>query len=137
MTTARDQMKLIQRKLDEVREKILKLQIEEKVLANLLAEINGDAPASGAPKKRAIGVKPLVLDIMQRAGAWGATSAEVAVKVQEQAPDVAKDTVGSVLSRLKADGALTYNGERYYVKQMAPKEPTQENPFEVALRAVK
>jgi hypothetical protein len=34
---------------------------------------------------------------------------------------VAKDTVGSVLSRLKSDGALVYVGERYYEKGQEPK----------------
>lgn len=135
MTTARDQMKLIQKELEEVRDKIHLLQIEEKVLVNLLAKLNGEEPAPKEARKRAPSVKPIVLDIMQRAGGWGATSADVATMVKEKVPDVAKDTVGSVLSRLKADGALVYRNDRYYVKQLAPKEPSLLNP-EGGLRAV-
>src|SRR3546814_8822515 len=47
-------------------------------------------------------------------------------------PAVAKDTVGSVLSRLKSEGALVYVGERYYEKRFAP----QNRPFDPGLRAV-
>ena len=65
---------------------------------------------------------------MARAVAAGATSAEVMERVKEKVPTVAKDTVGSTLSRLKADGALTYNGERYYDARFAPKAETL--PFE-------
>jgi hypothetical protein len=57
---------------------------------------------------------------MHRAGFTGATSAEVDEAVRRQVPTVAKDTVGSVLSRLKSDGALTHDGERYYEKRFAP-----------------
>src|SRR3546814_21075649 len=47
-------------------------------------------------------------------------------------PAVAKDTVGSVLSRLKSEGALVYVGARYYEKRFAP----QNRPFDPGLRAV-
>ena len=71
-------------------------------------------------RKRSSNIKPLVLDTMMDAGGSGATSGDVDRLVREKIPSVAKDTVGSVLSRLKADGALVYVGERYYVKRFAP-----------------
>lgn len=134
MTTARDQMKLIQSELEEVREKIRGLLIEESVLQNLITKLSGEEPGPTQPRKRAASVKPLVLDIMREAGGEGASSAEVAAIVKHRVPDVAKDTVGSILSRLKGDGALVYIGERYYEKQFAPKDPP--NPFDSHLRAV-
>ena len=75
--------------------------------------------------RRSPNVKPLVLDILRRVGSGGATTAEVDEQVRASIPSVAKDTVGSVLSRLKSDGALAYVGDRYFERQYAPKsEPS-------------
>lgn len=70
---------------------------------------------------------------MREAAFDGATTSEVDDLVRRKVPSVAKDTVGSILSRLKSEGALVYIGERYYEKQYAPKETT---PFDKGLRAV-
>jgi hypothetical protein len=132
MTTAREQMKMIDGELARIRSEIEKLKAQEEVLMRLQAQCAGE-PAPTSPRRRSPNIKPLVLDVMQEAGWAGRTSAEVAEIVRERVPTVAKDTVGSVLSRLKSDGALTYDGERYYVKEFAPKGPS---PLERQLRAV-
>lgn len=123
MTTAREQMKMIDEKLDRIRGEIARLKAQEEVLLELKALATGD-PSPSAPRKRSPAIKPLVLDIMARAGFTGATSAEVDKEVREKIPTVARDTVGSILSRLKSDGALTYEGDRYYEKRFTP-GPTQ------------
>jgi hypothetical protein len=127
MTKARDQMKLIHRELEGVRTEIERLRVKERVLEDLLSKFSG----SPSPKRRSPSVKPVVLDVMRAAGSTGATSAAVDQQVREKVPTVAKDTVGSVLSRLKSDGALVYEGDRYYEKQFAPKPKEQ-----TGLRAV-
>lgn len=132
MTTAREQMNNIKGKLASVRAEIARLRAQEEVLLELIGQDGGEpSPATG--RKRSPNIKPLVLELMNRAGFTGATSAEVDKAVRLRVPSVAKDTVGSVLSRLKSDGALIYDGERYYEKQFAPKPPA---PFEGRLRAV-
>jgi hypothetical protein len=123
MTTAREQMKMIEGELARVRAEIDKLKAQEEVLLKLRGQMGGD-PAPSAPRKRSPAIKPLVLDIMSRAGFTGATTAEVDKEVKAKVPTVAKDTVGSILSRLKSDGALTYDGERYYEKRFTPR-PTE------------
>lgn len=128
---AKDQKMMIERELARIRADIDKLKAQEEVLHRILAQTNGEMPTS--PRKRSANIKPLVLDIMGRAGFAGATTADVDKEVREKVPSVAKDTVGSILSRLKGDGALTYDGERYYVKEFAPKGPA---PFDRHLRAV-
>ena len=85
-------------------------------------------PAAGELRRRSPNIKPLILDIMIAAGAEGATSAQVSSRVKDAVPTVAKDTVGSILSRLKADGALAFDGERYYEFRSAPK--SKSRPFE-------
>lgn len=131
MASAKDQMKTIQAELDQVRAEILRLQAQEEILVRLLGKMPGGRETPALPRKRATSVKPLILDIMREAGTKGATKAAVDELVRIKNPAVAKDTVGSVLSRLKSDGALVYDGDRYFDKQFAPK-----GPFEGGLRAV-
>jgi hypothetical protein len=111
-------MKKLERELEAIRSNIERLKIEEATVVRLLRAIKNE-PDEGAPviKKRAANVKPLVLDILSAAGAKGATSAEVHAKALERIENVSRDTISSVLSRLKADGALRYDGERYLVKE--------------------
>jgi hypothetical protein len=133
MASARENMKMIQRELQRVRDEIATLRVKEAVFEDLLSKMSGTSPEHKRAKSRSPNVKPLVLDIMRSAGTAGATSAEVDRLVREKVPTVAKDTVGSVLSRLKSDGALVHDGERYYEKQFAP-DP--KGPFSQGLRAV-
>lgn len=123
MPSARDQMKIIEEELARVRKEMERLKIEEATLLRMQARMNG-TPEEKAPRLRSPSVKPVVLDIMRNAGAIGATSTEVDELVRVKVPSVAKDTVGSILSRLKSDGALVYVGDRYYERQFAPKPET-------------
>lgn len=128
---ARDQKEMIEKQLARIRAEIERLQAQEEVLSELLRQMSG-LPAPAAPRKRSANIKPLVLDIMHEAGFTGATTAEVDEMVRRKVPTVAKDSVGSILSRLKSAGALVYDGERYYEKQYGPKP---NSPFE-GLRSV-
>lgn len=117
MATSREQIKMIDAELQSIREQIARLKAQEEVLLKLQRGMTG---VEETKRKRAPSVKPLVLDIMSKLGAAGGTSQAVDTFVRMENPQVAKDTVGSVLSRLKADGALVYDGERYYEKRHAP-----------------
>lgn len=127
------QMSIIKSQLEAVRAQIERLRIKEETLLELLRELTGEPVVEQrSTRKRAPNVKPMVLDFMREVGERGATSSEVDEAIRALNPAVAKDTVGSVLSRLKSDGALGYDGERYYEKKHMP-EP---RPFDSGLRAV-
>lgn len=126
------QMSIIKTQLDAVRAQIERLRVKEETLMELLRELYGDpVPVQTVTRKRAPSVKPHVLDFMRKVAERGATSAEVDEAIRASNPSVAKDTVGSVLSRLKSEGALVYDGDRYFDKKYAP-----VRPFDGALRAV-
>ena len=129
MATSKEQIQMIEAELQAIREQITRLKAQEEVLLKVQRSMTG-LPET-VKRKRAPSVKPMVLDIMAAVGEAGATSQEVDAKVRETNPAVAKDTVGSVLSRLKSEGALVYEGERYYEKRWAP-----HRPFDPGLRAV-
>lgn len=128
---AKEQMQMIEAELARIRAEIQRLHAQEEVLLGLRQKMSGEPPRPG--RKRSPAIKPLVIDIMHEAGFAGATSGEVDQMVRRTVPGVAKDTVGSILSRLKSDGALVYDSDRYYEKQFAPKPSA---PFEPGLRAV-
>lgn len=134
MNTINLELKRVDGELDRANSVVAGLQMERDILAKLLAKLNGEPVQILAKRKRSPNVSPLVLDIMRTAGTAGATSSEVDALVKEQIPGVAKATVSSILSRLKAEGALIYVGERYYEKQYAP--PANPSPFDGPLRAV-
>ncbi len=134
MANAREQMKALEAKLERIEAEIYRLQAARQALVELRAEINGEVmEVTSKPRTRSPSVKPVVLDVMAEAGAMGATTQEVEARVRAAVPTVAKDTVASVLSRLKSDGALVYEGERYFEKRHAPARPA---PFEQGFRIV-
>jgi hypothetical protein len=113
-------MKRLDEEIARLDAEILRLQSERAGLlrAKSLLSTNEDPPQA---RKRSPNIKPLILEIMEKASTSGETSAEVDRKVRTRVPTVARDTVGSVLSRLKADKALAFDGERYYDARYAPK----------------
>ncbi len=118
---ANKRMEPINEEIARLDAEIARLQGERAGLIRARTLLSGDAVKVPEVRRRASPVKPLVLDIMRDVGTSGATSNEVDAEVRKTVPAVAKDTVGSVLSRLKSDGALVYVGERYYEKGQEPK----------------
>jgi len=114
-------MKAIDQELERIDSEIERLRIERNALKRLRDSLtSGSEEDASKPKRRASNVKPLVLGIMEQFGAAGGTSAEVTSKVQEHIPQVSRDSVSSILSRLKTDGALRYDGHRYYDARYGP-----------------
>jgi hypothetical protein len=128
MSAIGKKMKPLDDEIKRVDGEIARLQGVRDGLVRARALMLGDADITIEVRKRSANIKPLILDIMRSAGPAGATSNEVSALVKERVPTVAKDTVGSVLSRLKADKALAHDGERYYDARFAPK--TDQRPFE-------
>jgi hypothetical protein len=132
MSTNGKKMKPIDEEIARIDEQIARLQGRREGLLQAKGLMQGQGQAASEPvaepRKRSPNIKPLILNIMASAGPEGATSALVSARVKEAVPSVAKDTVGSTLSRLKADGALAFDGERYYEARFAPKGDSR--PFE-------
>ena len=129
MSMAGKKMKRLDEEIARLDAEILRLQAERAGLVRAKTILSaGDELITPARRKRSANIKPLILDFMRNVGPTGATSGEVSAFVSDQVPTVAKDTVGSILSRLKADNALAYNGERYFETRFAPKP--EQRPFE-------
>lgn len=131
MATWKEQQMKMQEKLQAIRRQIDELRIQERLLVELLGETVPKQELK--TRQRSPGIKPLVLDYMTTAAEKGATSKEVDDAIRSKVPMVGSETVGSVLSRLKGDGALTYDGERYFVKG----QTAARRPFDAGIHAVK
>ncbi len=137
MSAVGKKMKPLDEEIKRVDGEIARLQGVRDGLIRAMALMSGDTEKTETipveARKRSANIKPLILDIMRSAGPTGATSNEVSALVKERVPTVAKYTVGSVLSRLKADKALAHDGERYYDARFAPK--ADQRPFEPKVAA--
>ena len=115
-------MKMLHDELERIRLDIAKLKAEESLLVRMLGKMGDETVKRKSPRNRALGVKTAVLNLAFEVGEIGVTSQHMSDAIEKAIPDVAKDTVRSVLSRLKSDGALSYAGDRYYIKEFAPSE---------------
>lgn len=120
MSMAGKKMKRLDEEIVRIDAEILRLQSERAGLLRAKSLLSTDEEPT-VQRKRSPNIKPLILEIMEKASTSGETSMEVDRKVRTRVPSVADATVGSVLSRLKADKALVFDGERYYDARYAPK----------------
>lgn len=85
------------------------------------------SPSGAAPPLRR-NVKRTVMELVQEAGRAGITAAEIVERAASKGRQLAQPSVSSLLSRFKRDGALTFDGERYY--PAGPPTP-QEPPLKI------
>jgi septal ring factor EnvC (AmiA/AmiB activator) len=118
----RDKIADLDRQIDDLQRKIAEAVTSRRHLQDVLAVMSGAEPAQADRKPRAQNVKGVVLAALERAQYAGLTSAETLALAQEHAPQVQRDTVSSLLSRLKSAGVAVYDGLRYYDIRYAPKD---------------
>lgn len=100
-------------------------------MAIALFDGDGEASAPSSSKRRS-GMKDTVLDLLNEVGTTGLNGA-IAVEIAERrGMHLDRQSVSSLLSRLKADAIVVYEGQRYKLKQFAGSAPA-----ELPLRVVK
>lgn len=110
-------------KLHDLREGVLvELRQREReidALRNKLKGIEASIAALGGEpqipsKRRGRNVKQTVVDLIVNAGNKGITAIEVVERAALAGRQLDRPSVSSLLSRLKREGVLSFNGERYY-----------------------
>jgi hypothetical protein len=100
-------------RLDSIRREIEKLQAQEA----LLLEMMDDSPAV-APSRAAKGsVKTTVLDLLEEVGRRGVNAATAVDLAKAKGIALERGSVSSLLSRLKTDGIVAYDGSVYRLKK--------------------
>ena len=142
----REKIEVLEREMDDLSRKLGEATASRKHLIDVYMAMGGVDDLGGpvppptsiqgdetTRRTRTPHVKVAVIDIMRAAGAMGRTSAEVLAEINAKGLMVSRDTISSVLSRLKADGALAHDGLRYHEASHAPKPGDGKPPH---IRAV-
>ncbi len=72
---------------------------------------------------RRTNVKRTVMEIVHDAGTMGVTAIEVVSRATVLGRSLDRASVSSLLSRLKREGTLTFDGDRYHEVRQAPEPP--------------
>lgn len=115
-------MKDAKQKLDDIRGQIERLRAQEEVLLELLGEKN-------TPKRKPrANVKQTVLDLLERVGPNGLNAAAAVEMAAEDGVALERGSVSSILSRLKSDGAVTYDNTVYRLTKHSPRHESPTLP---------
>jgi hypothetical protein len=91
-----------------------------------------DGVAPDGERRSQRGVKNTILEIVNAAGAAGVTTTEVIDRAKAKGRELNESSVSSLLSRLKSDKVLSFDGDRY--RPVDPKDTPQGQP---SLKVVK
>jgi hypothetical protein len=99
---------------------------------SLLQRDDGDA-IGDAPKTARGGAKTLLLDLLREVGTSG-LNATIAEEIAKRRGEVLKrGTAASNLSRLKADGVVVHDGDRYRLPEFARQLPISAGATLIAM----
>lgn len=102
--------------MEALRNKIAGVETAMALLNNETSDMGGQV---AAPKRT--NVKGILLDLLREVGTTGLNAATAVEIANRRGTKLDRGTVSSILSRLKRDGTLVYEGERYKLKEFAPR----------------
>ena len=100
-------------RLDGVRREIEKLKAQESLLLEMLDE----PPAPKQTRAAKGSVKTAVLDLLEEVGRSGLNAASAVDLAKAKGVDLDRGSVSSLLSRLKTDEIVCYDGSAYRLKK--------------------
>lgn len=111
-------MKALEERLDLILREIDKLKAQESLIRDMMREASGEPKVK--PRAQRSNVKQTVLELLEKAGDAG-TNAALAVDAAAKAGiALERGTVSSLLSRLKNEGVVTYDGSVYRLLTAKP-----------------
>ena len=127
-------MKSLEQLIAKKREELRELQMEINGMEKALQHISGSAPQ---PKQRAArsDVKKQVLTLLEKQGKAGLNAATAVEMAAKQGYRLERGTVSSLLSRLKGDRTVSYDGSVYRLKEFGD-DPNSDSHNEKAEASV-
>lgn len=123
MSTKQANMKLLYERRDKLRADMEAVRARLDEIEGLIRAMSGEPPQEAhAPsrKPRRGDLKDIVLSLYDEAAEAGLSAADcVATAQAKRGVTLQSASVSSLLSRLKAEGVLMYDGERYRLKSYA------------------
>jgi len=105
---------LLLREKEAIENRILGL---ERAIA-LIGEDNGAEATTGRGRRTA--TKGVVLDLLKDVGTTGLNAATAVELANKRGTTLDKASISSLLSRLKKDDVITYDGDKYRLKEFTP-----------------
>jgi hypothetical protein len=124
-------MKMLEERRRQIDGEINQLMVRRAEIDLMLARSRGEAESTptNEPPRRRRNVKKTVMELVDMAGSAGVTAAEVVDRACTIGRELDRGSVSSLLSKFKGQGALTFDGERYYPVSKAP--PPDPHPLRV------
>lgn len=120
-------LKILHERRDRLRTELEATRARLDEIESLIKALGGEtSPSSVTPEARTRrgDLKTLVLNLYEEAGETGLSSAACVAAAKAKGIEIQPASVSSLLSRLKADGVLFYDGERYRLKKYAGPRPS-------------
>jgi hypothetical protein len=108
--------------LEALRHKIGGLELA----ISLFEREDDDPPAKGTSGRGK--AKELLLDLLREVGTTGLNASTAVEIASRRGVKLARGTAASTLSRLKADDVVTYEGDRYRLRDLARPKPGAATP---------
>lgn len=129
MATPTEQLRPFQARYVEVQSELAALRAEMQTLERILVcfGLLEHAETGNTTTPRRNNIKAIVIDLLEEVGCEGLNAA-IAVKLgTSKGIDLDRGSVSSLLSRLKRDNAVIYDGRRYTLRQFAKPNSKRES----------
>lgn len=129
MSSKSESIKLLRERRDKLRSDMQSLQARLDEVEVMLRALGDETASVDLDKRFKRGdLKDIVIALFEEAGESGlSTQACIRWAKDRRGVDLAPASVSSLLSRLKADNVLFFDGERYRLKRYAgPRNPNRE-----------
>lgn len=110
------------------------LDNEIKGLERAIALVESDNPAKLAGTGKRTSNKATVLKLLEEAGTSGLNATSAVELADKRGLTLDRSSVASLLSRLKADNVVAYDGDRYRLLRFVARESAPENVLNFANR---
>lgn len=120
-------MKALEARLDGVMREIEKLQAQADLLRDMMREAKGEPKTK--PRAPRSNVKQTVLDLLEESGADGINATGAVETAAQRGMSLERGTVSSLLSRLKNEGVVVYDGSVYRLERFKPETGPNVHTF--------
>lgn len=111
-------MKALSERLDHILREIDKLKAQESLIRDMIREANGEPKVKlRAPRSN---VKQTVLDLLEKSAEKGINASAAVEIAATSGVSLERGTVSSLLSRLKNEGVVVYDGSVYRLVKYRP-----------------
>ncbi len=127
MARMTNQMKMLEERLAQVRREIDKLKAQEALLLDMMREASGEPKVK--PRAPRSNVKHSVLELLEEVGSDGLNAVRAVEMAAKRGLSLERGTVSSLLSRLKNEGVVNYDGTVYRLKSHGEDGGTNVHPL--------